>query len=50
MRIGLNDPHTKSIVLSETKFTADELADALPEAVPVLNVKRVKKKKVNRRG
>ena len=51
MRVGLNDPHAKSIVLSETQFTADELANATPETVPPPTVKRDKKKrKVNKRS
>ena len=42
MKIGLNDPHTKSVVMSTTEFSADELKE------PVLpKTRRIKKKKRN---
>jgi len=42
MKIGLNDPHSKSIVMSTNEFSADELNE------PVLpKTKRIKKKRRN---
>lgn len=30
MKVGLNDPHVKSIVMSRTEFSAEELEKAQP--------------------
>ena len=46
LKIGLNDPHTKSVVMSTTEFSADELAPVQPPPQPAEKSKR--KKRVRR--
>ena len=45
MKIGLNDPKNKSIVLSTTEFSADELGEAKQASPP-----KSKKKRKSRRN
>jgi hypothetical protein len=43
MKIGLNNPHTKSIVLSTTDFSADELnanEPVMPKSKRIIRKKR----------
>ena len=46
MRIGLNDPKNKSIVLSTTEFSADELGESTRNISPP----KSKKKRKTRRN
>ena len=47
MKIGLNDPKNKSIVMSQAEFSSDELDNATSKQAPAPKMKRKKTKKRN---